>query len=95
MHSAVVGGKSSLAQFLLDHRADVNAQTVHGNTPLHYAALLGDEQTVKVLLAGGADPRKTNTARQTPGQLAKLKQHFGIARSLGEAVSMSDLLMSL
>ena len=43
--------------------AGVNARNVHGFTPLHFAALRGDEQGVRWLLAKGADPSGQTTGR--------------------------------
>jgi uncharacterized protein len=41
-----------------------------GRTPLHYAALEGDEQRVRDLLAGGADPNHKDHNGFTPLHLA-------------------------
>jgi len=46
-------------QWLLDRGADVNGRWPHWDaevTPLHLAASHGDAETVRVLLAAGADP---------------------------------------
>jgi ankyrin repeat protein len=40
----------------------LNAQNKSGNTPLHWAALNGHLECVKVLIDGGADPTITNSA---------------------------------
>lgn len=43
--------------------AGVNVRNKHGFTPLHFAALKGDEEGVRWLLAKGADPAAQTTVR--------------------------------
>lgn len=43
--------------------AGVNTRNVHGFTPLHFAALKGDDKGVRWLLSKGADPGLQSTAR--------------------------------
>lgn len=50
----------------------MNAQNTAGNTPLHWAALNGHLECVKVLLDNGADPTITNKAGHDPVYEAEL-----------------------
>jgi len=45
-----------LVKMLIDAGADINAKTENGVTPLHYAAMNKGTETLKILLASGADP---------------------------------------
>lgn len=47
-------------RFLLENGADINALDAEGNTPLHYAFALGNEEIVKLLIEKGADVRIRN-----------------------------------
>jgi uncharacterized protein len=49
-------GHSEVVQALIDHGADVKAVSKGGYTPLSFAAIKNDEQSVHSLLAAGADP---------------------------------------
>jgi ankyrin repeat protein len=48
-------------QLLLDRGADVNSKTNDGWTPLELACILGDTETIKLLLDNGAKPEKFQT----------------------------------
>lgn len=52
---------TEIMKFLLDNGANVNLQDVIGNTALHYAVLIGNYKTVKLLIAYGADLNMANT----------------------------------
>ncbi len=61
---------SSLAQqVLLSYAARVNSQDVLGNTPLHYAAENGDEDTIDLLLSVGCETTLENKQGKTPVQI--------------------------
>lgn len=54
-HAARNGRGTDAIKSLLNGGADVNARDEAGATPLHMAAARGDESTIKMLLAAGAD----------------------------------------
>jgi ankyrin repeat protein len=54
VHCAVRSGKSHLIKQLVNARASVNLADTDGNTPLHYAAHLGDSATIAELYKHGA-----------------------------------------
>ncbi len=68
--SASLSIPSSLAQqVLLSYAARVNSQDVLGNTPLHYAAENGDEDTIDLLLSVGCETTLENKQGKTPVQI--------------------------
>jgi uncharacterized protein len=50
LHLAIKYGYLSMAQWLLENGANINAKDVQGNTALHYAISLGREDLIKLLL---------------------------------------------
>lgn len=60
IHYAASGPNTRLVQWLLDHGAQVDAESPNGTTPLMLAAQHAPEGTVELLLQRGADPRKRN-----------------------------------
>jgi len=67
---------------LLDAGARVNARQSGGHTPLHEAALGGDAEVVRLLLAAGADPETGNHEGQTPADVARQAGHAAIAEAI-------------
>ena len=52
---AAISGYHDMVRVLLDHKASVNIQDCHGNTPLHLAASNGNYEVVKLLVGEFAD----------------------------------------
>ena len=70
LHAAAAGrAGAALMRRLLDAGARVNARQSGGHTPLHEAALGGDAEVVRLLLAAGADPETGNHEGQTPADV--------------------------
>ena len=64
---------SEVLEFLLQTGGTkVNAQDVHGNTPLIVAARHGRDETVTLLLNDGASPLLTNFSMESPIDVAKM-----------------------
>ena len=61
-----------LAQLLVKHCVDVDAQDCYGQTPLHAASFYGRLEISRLLLDHGANPRATDNEGRTP--LHKLLQ---------------------
>lgn len=61
---------TALARVLLDAGADVNGHGAGGFTALHSAAVNGDVELARELVARGADPTLQNAAGATPAALA-------------------------
>jgi ankyrin repeat protein len=79
LHSAVANRDAAralaLAELLLRHGAEVNAQQEGGYTPLHEAAFHGDADLARLLLAHGANAALANADGQTPADLAEKHGH--------------------
>ncbi|MCC6187440.1 MAG: ankyrin repeat domain-containing protein [Anaerolineales bacterium] len=89
LHSAVANRDAAagqaLAELLLRHGADANAQQEGGYTPLHEAAFHGEQILAELLLAHGADPRRATDEGQTPFDLAEKHGHSQVAALLRQA----------
>ncbi|WVZ57149.1 hypothetical protein U9M48_007573 [Paspalum notatum var. saurae] len=76
---------------------NVNFRDAHGWTALHWAASLGRERTVGVLIANGAaagaltDPTSEFPSGRSPADLASVNGHKGIAGFLAESALTSHL----
>ena len=72
MHNAVIHDAESCEALLLRQQADPSLQSKdHArNTPLHLAAVHGDEVFASLLLAHGADPLSRNAYGSSPFTLA-------------------------
>lgn len=60
---------------LIDRGADVNAKSLKLNTPLHFAAMNGNEIAAQVLLAHGASASAINEDKRSVVYLAKKWRH--------------------
>jgi ankyrin repeat protein len=60
-----------MVRYLLDHKADVNAQQRFGWTPLIIATRSRSPRTVQLLLERGADPKIKSNKGQTALDVAK------------------------
>ncbi|XP_006414724.2 putative E3 ubiquitin-protein ligase XBAT35 isoform X2 [Eutrema salsugineum] len=69
---------------LLQLGSDVNAFRFdcNGETPLHHAANIGLENTVKLLLSHGANPLVLNDDFQTPLEVARAQGYSNIVRTI-------------
>jgi ankyrin repeat protein len=64
LHYAATGPDPRLVLLLLERGAEVDAASPNGSTPLMMAAQYGSEDSVKLLLDRGADPRRRNQLDQ-------------------------------
>jgi ankyrin repeat protein len=65
MNALREGDVPALRKLLRDDRGAVNLKAAGGSTPLMYAAIYGDADTVRMLLEAGADPNLRNEAGAT------------------------------
>ena len=66
IHFASAYGYAQVVETLINHGADVNAQTHSLETPLHLAARRAHFDVVKMLLNHGANPNKTTKKGHSP-----------------------------
>lgn len=66
---------------------DVNKQDRYGMTPLHYAALNGQQEAAHCLLQHGADPRIKNSWGQSVSDIAEWKGHVALQNFLQAAIA--------
>lgn len=87
LHIAAGKWHVGMLQELLKCKPDLNVQDSNGNTPLHDAVLSNTVsiQTLKMLLAKGANPMIRNGAGLTPLQLAFNQQKLKEAQLLSDA----------
>ena len=64
LHHAAAAGRSAVVEFLLKHKADPNADSGGGWTPLHIAARRGDLEVIRALVEGGAKTDVQTVARR-------------------------------
>lgn len=79
---AASAGHVDIVKLLINHNADVNAQSSSGNTPLMYACAGGHEDVVLVLLGAGANVEDHNENGHTPLMEAASAGHVGVAKIL-------------
>ena len=73
MHRAAWCGHTDVVQRLIKEKANVNAVDVHGETPLHDAAMRNHFNTVEALLHAGADKslKNFNDPPMSPFEIAQ------------------------
>ena len=86
LHHATDNGQTAAVKLLTQHGADVNHRTKYdgpselnfgtfwGETPLHVAAVRGDEEMIETLLAAGADKTIKTAKGETPLDQAERHQ---------------------
>lgn len=72
LHYAATGPEVAIVKLLLDRGALIDAPSPNGSTPLMLAAQYGAEETVKLLLARGADPALRNQKNLAAIDFARL-----------------------
>ena len=72
LHYAATGPAVEVVALMLDRGADIDARAPNGNTPLMMAARYGSEDSVKLLVARGADKRVLNDRNQSAADLARV-----------------------
>ncbi|MEZ5355313.1 MAG: ankyrin repeat domain-containing protein [Bryobacteraceae bacterium] len=79
LHAAVASRHFWIAQMLVANGANVNQTQQNGFTPLHAAAMNGDEPCVRLLLENNADRTARSDTSQTALDMALLKGHAAVA----------------
>ena len=71
LHYAAAGPEPKVVKLLLDRGAVVDAESPDKTTPLMMAARYGPEEGVTLLLAHGADPKRTNARNMNAADFAR------------------------
>lgn len=83
--AAAYYGHADVVAYLLSKGCRVDITDSDGRTVLHLAALGGDTETVKLLLAAGADPRHKSKQGLTPADIAQQQGNSEAAALLRSA----------
>jgi ankyrin repeat protein len=75
----------------IDAHADLSAHSKQGFTAIHFAARVGDLESVKELLAAGVD---VNIPTQTEGATIRVSSFLGISKTIG-ALGYTPLLVAV
>ncbi|KAI9437175.1 hypothetical protein H4582DRAFT_332520 [Lactarius indigo] len=83
LHAASKDGLTDVAQWLLSVGADADVQDDDGSTPLHFAAVNGRLEIVRILLGHGVDVSVATTrGNHTPLHEASRRGHVDVVRLL-------------
>jgi cytohesin len=82
LHVAVVSGHPGIAEFLLEHSADVNSRNADMQTPLHEAVGSGNLDLVQLLIRHGADVNVLDCRRVSPLRKAIQSQKLDVVELL-------------
>lgn len=85
LHYAAFQGQATVAKYLLDNRAEIDARAPNGITPLMAAVRSGHSDVVKLLLWQVADPNLKNDAGATALQWAAKGGNSDIVQLLRQA----------
>ena len=77
-------GHLSAARVLLSHRAIIHEADIHGDTPLHHAAITGKGQILKWLIDNGALINARNCFGRSPLHCTVIEGHLDIVKILVE-----------
>ena len=76
---------------LIEAHADLKAHSKQGFTAIHFAARVGDLESVKLLLAAGVD---VNILTETEGGTNRVTSQLGIAKTIG-TIGYTPLLVAV
>jgi hypothetical protein len=82
LHYAATGPEPAVVKLLLERGAAVDAESPNRSTPLMMASRYGDEASVDLLLARGADPRRANDQKLKAADFARLGGRSALAARL-------------
>jgi uncharacterized protein len=86
IHYAATGPEPKIVALLLDRGAPIDAASPTQRTALMMAARYGPEESVRLLLARGADPKRRNELGQHAGDFARMA---GRDRLAGELAALA------
>ena len=92
LHGAAVRGLPKVARILIEKGADVNRREVLNNdTPLIYAAVKGNDDTVNILISAGAELDFKGDNGCTAYLVAKSSGHINVAHILQAAGANTEI----
>jgi ankyrin repeat protein len=71
-----------LTRLILEHGAKVNVRSARGLTPLHLAAMKGDDSMIRLLCKSGMNINTRDKSRKTALHTATLQKHSGTMKLL-------------
>lgn len=81
LHVLVAYGDSQLIQFFIDtYDPNLDIKNKHGDSPLHFAVMTGNEKITKLLVKNHSDYSALNSIGQTPIQIAALRGNDELVR---------------
>jgi ankyrin repeat protein len=83
---------ATIARFLIEHGADVNAYNRLRQTPLHAAAFYGSGDIIDILVTNNADPMIHDGSGRTPIQKARIMGHHNVVRKLAYIQNKNALI---
>ncbi len=86
IHAATIGGHYKIVKFYIDNGANVNIQSIYGDTALHFAVFHNRSVILKMLLEANADPTITNNVNKTPIDIAKERNNIEFAQEIEKHV---------
>ncbi len=87
LHYAATGPEPKVVKLLLERGAVVDAESPDKTTPLMMAARYGKEESVTLLLAHGADPKRINARNMNAADFARGGGREWLAERLSKAGS--------
>jgi ankyrin repeat protein len=87
IHYAATGPQVRVVALLLDHGAPVDATSPNRSTPLMMAARYGTEESVELLLARGANPKRRNDLQLDAVEFARQSGRDFLVERLQRAIT--------
>ena len=84
LQAALKVKNAQVVQDMIKHKADLNAFSMHGYTPLMMASMSGCAQSVSSLIAAGVDVNLTNKKGQSALWLAASNGHADVVKILAK-----------
>ena len=90
IHGATIAGHVKVVKFFIDNGADVNIQTIYGDTALHFAVYHNRSVILNMLLEAEADPTIQNNVHKTPIAIAKERNYTEFVEEMQKHVKIDD-----